>query len=472
MNPFRILLICLSLIISQLSYSQLDIWVTSIPANTPVADDIYIAGSFNDWSPDNPDYILTKDTDGTYFISLMPEVGTVEFKFTRGSWDSVEGNINGGFQPNHSLQYDGSASTEEIQILSWEDLGGTGTSTAAANVEILDTDFYIPQLDRNRRIWLYLPPDYSTSSKTYPVLYMHDGQNLFDEQSSFAGEWQIDESLNELFEQGDHGIIVVGIDNGGAHRINEYSPWPFNYQGQSYGGEGDAYIEFIVQTLKPFIDSQYRTRSGREHTGIMGSSLGGLISHYAAIEHQDVFGKAGIFSPSYWVSEEAYNHTSQIGKEEPMRFHMIAGQNESSSMVPDLLRMENTLRNAGFGDAEINRIVHPDGAHSEWYWAREFSDAYQWLFGNLSVSAELPKQVHPIVVHPNPANTYLEISLDRPSGDTFVEMYSLDGRLVLRHQLRNADTTLDVKHLTDSIYSLQIIDNQGIRWNQRLIVVR
>jgi hypothetical protein len=123
-----------------------------------------------------------------------------DLQASRGSWQTVEGNESGGFLPNRNFTF-GSADTLWIAILSWEDLGGTG-STAAENVIIMDEAFYMPQLNRHRRIWLYLPPDYETSGKDYPVLYMHDGQNLFDHYTSFAGEWEVDETLNCAFRSG------------------------------------------------------------------------------------------------------------------------------------------------------------------------------------------------------------------------------------------------------------------------------
>jgi metallo-beta-lactamase class B len=145
-------------------------------------------------------------------------------------------------------------------------------STATASVSILDTAFAMPQLERTRRIWLYLPPGYAASTRRYPVLYMHDGQNLFDAATSFAGEWGVDETLDSLHALGDPGVIVVGIDNGRMKRMDEYTPWHNTRYG---GGEGDAYVDFLTQTLKPYVDAHYRTLAERVHTGVAGSSMGG-----------------------------------------------------------------------------------------------------------------------------------------------------------------------------------------------------
>lgn len=159
----------------------------------------------------------------------------------------------------------------------------------------------MPQLDRNRKIWLYLPPDYSTSTKNYPVLYMQDGQNLFDNATSFAGEWQVDETLNSLFAGGDYGAIVVGIENGGGERLNEYSPW----NNPSYGGGlGDQYVAFLANTLKPYIDANYRTRPEPQFNALIGSSMGALISTYGATEFPNIFRKVGSLSPAVLVFDE------------------------------------------------------------------------------------------------------------------------------------------------------------------------
>jgi len=169
-------------------YGQVTLRITSIPGNTPSEATIYLAGSVNGWNAGSNDYILQPDGFGAYEITIPEGTGTVEYKFTRGSWATVEGNASGGFLPNRNFSFTGSPQTLILTIQSWEDLGGGNNSTAAANVQILSSNFYMPQLDRNRRIWLYLPPDYQTSTKNYPVLYMKDGQNLFDNLTSFSGE--------------------------------------------------------------------------------------------------------------------------------------------------------------------------------------------------------------------------------------------------------------------------------------------
>lgn len=372
------------LLLTQTVYAQLTLRITQLPANTPANSSIYVAGSIQGWDPGNADYHLIDVGNGVFEIEFTPSVGTLQFKFTRGSWETVEGNASGGSISNRTYNYTGGSSTLELTILSWEDLSGkSGTSTAASNVQILDEDFFMPQLNRSRRVWIYLPPDYDSLQKDYPVLYMQDGQNVFDAATSFSGEWEVDESLNQLFDNGDYGVIVVAIDNGENLRIDEYSPWNNPDYG---GGEGDEYMEFIVNTLKPHIDSNYRTLPSRKYTGLMGSSLGGLISLYGGIQYQDVFSKVGSFSPAYWFADECFDHVTNTGKQEPMKIYTIISALEGTTYLDNMYQMETTLMNAGFTSDELSRTLHNDGEHSEWYWAREFPAAYKWLFGDLDLT--------------------------------------------------------------------------------------
>ncbi|MCB0634663.1 MAG: alpha/beta hydrolase, partial [Lewinella sp.] len=328
-------LLCFPAVLS----AQLHVLVNSIPENTPYEAKIFIAGDFNDWASGDPDYQLYSNELGILELQLQLDAGPIQFKFTRGSWNTAEGNAEGNFRPNRQYNYPGGTDTLWLNIENWEGaVSGNASGTAVTNVSILSEDFYMPQLDRHRRIWIYLPPDYAITTKRYPVIYMQDGQNLFDRASSFSGEWEIDESLNTLISKGDRGVIVVGIDGGGEERINEYSPWVNPEYG---GGQGLRYAEFIVETLKPYIDEHYRTIPGPPATGIMGSSMGGLIALYTALEYQNVFGRVGIFSPSLWFSPQSLVQVTESGKEQDIRFYLMAGKQESSSMSAEMIALYN-----------------------------------------------------------------------------------------------------------------------------------
>ncbi len=438
--------------------AQLTLRVIDIPDNTPFESQIYVAGTFNGWQPGSEGYALEFLGEETYEITFSPQPGNLKFKFTRGSWETVEGNASGGFLPDRSYEYAGGPDTLELQILSWEN--GGDNSTAAENVRILDESFDIPQLNRTRRIWIYLPPDYEASGKHYPVLYMQDGQNVFDAATAFAGEWEVDESLNRLFGEGDEGIIVVAIDNGGSQRINEYSPW----QNPNYGGgEGEAYVDFLVEELKPHIDSKFRTRPEREFTGIMGSSMGGLISLYAAIEHQDVFGKAGIFSASFWFSGQAYTHVAHTGKQKDMRIYLIAGGQEGGggSQIEDMEAMYHTLLGAGFSQEEVKMTGHEDGQHSEWYWARESPEAYSWLFAGAGTTGLKPgAPVAEFRIFPNPAGDRLTVETDRPLAGLSYQILLPDGKAVGRHSPLEGKQ-VSVSGLKSGMYLLAFYNEEG-----------
>ncbi|MEM9820675.1 MAG: alpha/beta hydrolase-fold protein, partial [Bacteroidota bacterium] len=358
-----------------------------------------------------------------------------------------------------------------IDILSWEDLGpaGNGPSTATDNVLLLDQDFYIPQLDRSRRIWIYLPPDYQNTNKTYPVLYLQDGQNVFDAFTSFSGEWEVDESLNQLFDLGDEGAIVVAIANGGAERINEYSPWVNPNYG---GGEGALYVDFIVNTLKPYIDNNYRSRPEREYTGIVGSSMGGLIAMYAAIEHQEVFGKAGVFSPSFWFTDQAYNHVSNTGKEADTRIYLLAGDLESNgSVVAAIEAMYSTLIAAGFDAAEVNVHTHADGQHSEWFWAREFPDAYLWLCADPTTSTTTNNSTWKVSVFPNPAGELLYIHFQEPLLDNMsYQLYTTSGYKLLDRKINNRNIHIATNYLSSGTYWLNFLYQGKVRQTEKVII--
>lgn len=429
--------------------AQLTITVSSIPSSTPPDADIYIAGSFNGWDPGDPNYILTDHQDGTYSITFTPSPGLLEFKFTRGSWANVEGTTKGTFIPNRTYNYPGGTQSTSYSIAGWEDNPG-GISTAEENVEIIDEDFFIPQLNRTRRVWLYLPPDYSTSTKRYPVIYMQDGQNLFDVLTSFSGEWKVDESMNDLFDTGDYGAIVVGIDNGGGERINEYSPWLNPNYG---GGDGEAYADFLATTLKPYIDSTYRTLSGREYTAIAGSSLGANISMYAAIEHQDIFSKVGIFSPAFWFSDSSFIHLQAKGITQDLRVYFVAGQNESATIIADMMAMYDALIDAGQDESEMYFLSEADGAHSEWFWAREYPDCYEWLFGELILADQsIPEPLW--TIYPNPVSNYLTITTSHE--ELTYAIYSITGYMLLAGVLENG--SIDTSGLAPGLFYIQLRD--------------
>lgn len=251
------------------------------------------------------------------------------------------------------------------------------TSTATDNVQVLPYQFVMAELERQRSIRLYLPSSYHNSEKHYPVIYMHDGQNLFDDMTAFAGEWGVDESLNQLAEKQGIEVIVVGIDNDADFRMNELSPWENKRFGEA---QGKQYMDFVVEVVKPYIDTNFRTQSDRLHTAIMGSSMGGLISHYAIHAYPEVFSKAGIFSPSYWYSQDVFSFSKLKKAQLDARLYVMYGDKEGDGMIADTAKMQRQLRQQGHPRKNTLFKRVPNGEHNEKLWRAEFSEAVQWLF--------------------------------------------------------------------------------------------
>ena len=245
-------------------------------------------------------------------------------------------------------------------------------------IEIIEQEYKIPQLGRKRRIAALLPHDYHSSSRRYPVLYLNDGQNLFDENAPF-GNWAIDQELAGLAREGFGDIIVITIDHGGEDRITEYLPY-FN---PKFGkGEGLKYLEFLEETLIPYINKNFRTIADSEHTGIGGSSMGGLISLFAGLNYQKTFSKLMVFSPSLWIAPRIFQQAENFDAKLPVKLYIYAGGHESANHLPNVMRLQHRLRGRKkhFDNLDVHISLNPEGTHSEYFWRQEFPKAVKWLF--------------------------------------------------------------------------------------------
>ncbi len=259
--------------------------------------------------------------------------------------------------------------------------------SAVGNIKIREK-VWSPQLRNQRDIVVYLPPSYDLSEKHYPVLYMHDGQNLFDQATSFSGEWHVDETMERLYWEG-FEAIVVGISNIGGQRLAEYGPFADTYHGP---GRGDRYLDFIEQTLIPLINSDFRTLLGRKHTGIIGSSMGGLISLYAFFRPDSPFGLAGIMSPSIWYAGSAILEYVRQAEAQPGRIYLDAGTREYGGITEEdakrrsrtyyarVRRLKRILIHKGY--RPFHDLLHVEekwAGHNEPAWARRLPDALRFL---------------------------------------------------------------------------------------------
>lgn len=383
----RIILTLLLMIISQTAAAQhkVTVKITDFPASHR-EDPVFITGTFNAWKPAEEAFILQKTSDLSYEIEI-PNVpaGLLEFKFTRGDWQRLECSSEGQLLGPWTFTID-SDTVLTVQIAGWRD--DFPKSTASPQVHLLDASFFMPQLDRNRRIWIYLPQGYENSDVRYPVLYMHDGQDLFDEATSRGRtgpvEWAVDETIDAVATK----MIVVAVDHHTEinMRLTEYY---YDVNSDHERAEGAGYLAFIVETLKPYIDANYRTNPGKSDTFMAGASMGGLISLNAGLLYPDVFGALGLFSPSIWLD---FGHTEQRIDTMPdfssisgQRYFFYAGDNESRvkpdgsvvRMHDDVERVIGVLKEKS--DADIALKITPGGRHGAWHWRQVFPVFYDWL---------------------------------------------------------------------------------------------
>lgn len=363
----------------------------SVPSTTPSATAVYIAGNFQGWNPGSAAHALTKQADGTWQITLsLPDGAPIQYKFTRGSWATVEKGPNGEEIANRSYTPSGTA-TLNLTVANWAD---QPVSTIVGHVE----SFQFAPFMNGRKCWVYLPPGYATSTDRYPVLYMHDGQNLFDVATSFAGEWRVDEACEALIASGEiPPIIVIGIENAGGGRCNEYTPWAKSGTGgPCVGGGADTYLSAIRDVLIPEVNRRYRTRTGSRFTFMSGSSLGGLVSIYAAYGYSDVWGRVAAVSPSiWWREQELLGFAIQTGRPPTLdRYYQDMGTQESGftdnngngidDYIEDLRAMKTVALSQGFIENDDFKSLEAAGhSHNEFYWSQRMPGILRFLTGDL-----------------------------------------------------------------------------------------
>jgi len=238
-------------------------------------------------------------------------------------------------------------------------------------------------LKNERDIIVYLPPGYDDRpARSFPVLYMQDGQNLFDPATSFVQgmHWQVRETADRLIHAGAvQPLIIVGIYNVGKGRIREYTPTRMLRLG---GGRADKYARMILKELKPFIETKYRVLAGPKHTGIGGSSLGGLFSLYAGLHFSDVFGKVAALSPSIWWGHGWIHHYAEdVNVNLRPRIWLDAGTREGARLVPNVEKLRDILLHRGWVlDRDLHFDVIEGAEHNEAAWAKRVGPFLQFLF--------------------------------------------------------------------------------------------
>lgn len=349
----------------------------------PAGDDgrpVYISGNFNEWRTGDEAYRLQRVGPLDYrftFPKMKVLPPQVEYKYHRGNWDQVEIDLYGNPVDNRKVSWNGQRTvTDEVER--WLVDGKAYQQAYLPKIELLSEDFDIPDLIKTRRIAALLPHNYGQTDKRYPVLYLQDGQNLFDDYAPF-GSWGVDKKLALMAEQGFGDIIIVAIDHAEKDRISEFTP---SYHTRLGSGDGKKYVRFLADRLKPYVDRHFRTLPEREHTGIGGSSMGGLISIYAGLMYPEVYGKLMIFSPSLWVAPKIHFHFMNFYDPHDMQVYVYAGEGESENMVPNIRRFMGAFEENNKNAFRFELSLDPKGAHNEARWGQEFPKAIEWLFFN------------------------------------------------------------------------------------------
>ena len=367
-------------------------FIVTIPKEAKPPDVIYVAGGLDavgSWKADGAS--LRRGADGLYRGAVhLPKGAVLEYKITRGSWETVEKSKDGVDIANRSITVKAGAKVE-ITVESWASptTGPARQHSVTGDVRF-HKEFASKHLGNERTLAVYVPPGYEADSgQRYPVLYMHDGQNIFDAATSFLGiEWQVDETSERLIKAGRvRPVIIVGIYNN-ADRKEEYTPCRDKKHG---GGKGDLYAKFLVEEVKPFIDKEYRTLPDRKNTAVAGSSLGGLISLHICSKYPETFSMCGVVSPALmWcdgrVVKEAREHNDWM---KGTRFWLDMGSKEDrqiaefSKAVLSTRELVAVFDEAGLvpgRDYYYWEVV--DGEHNEAHWAARFDKILLYFFGS------------------------------------------------------------------------------------------
>lgn len=346
--------------------------VTFIVSTPPNTEHVTIAGNhpqLGNWNP-NEIYLDNIDTNLFEITITIPTNIDIEYKFTSGSWATEALNENRQIPNNHTFSIKNDTIIKHT-IHKWKDenpINGQITGTVQYH-----RVFYSPELDNYRDIVVWIPPSYQdTIQRCYPVLYLHDGQNVFDPSTSFAGDdWQLDETVTQLIEEGKlKEIIMIGIYNT-DDRTAEYSPKQ----------KGKEYSKFLIETLKPFIDSNYNTLTDPKNTAVMGSSSGGLISYHLAWEYPEVFSMAGCLSPAFLVDKsEIVKRVKSTDNGKSIKLVILNGTiGLETELQPAITDIINVLE-----EKQFNKLIYKifDGAeHNESAWAKQVEIPLLFFFG-------------------------------------------------------------------------------------------
>ena len=357
------------------------VFEVTVPANTPEGSSIHLSGNqpeLGDW--DGVGVQLTRSASGRFAASLSFPLGTtLEFKVTRGSWETVEKDERGGELANRTHTVTQQSETLAIAVATWRDLPPVPPEPGGLDFIRGVSSAY---LDHDRDLVIYLPPGYDADTAArYPVLYMHDGQNLMDPATSaFGVAWEVDDTAEALIGEGRiEPLIIVGVYNSPA-RMDEYTPAVDPEYG---GGRADDYGRFLAEELKPDIDAAYRTRPEAAVTGLAGSSLGGLVSMYLGMERSETFSRIGVVSPSvWWAGRDIVARVNALPGKLPLKVWLDIGTAEGGGeSVEDTRLLRDALVAKGWVlERDLIYREYAGATHDEAAWAARMDEILEALY--------------------------------------------------------------------------------------------
>lgn len=343
----------------------------------PVGEQLFVTGNqhiLGDWNAEG--LPLTRTDDNAWSgMAMVPTTEKLEYKITRGDWASEEALDSGSPSGNHIIEPGGDCSARHL-VAGWMDAVSGPTPQITGDYRFHE-GFHSRHLRFDRRVIVWLPPSYKESRATrYPVLYMHDGQQVFDPQTStWKQDWQVDECCTQLMEEDKLREIIVVAVYSTEDRFVEYNP-------SFAGGE---YTRFIIEELKPFIDREYRTLPDRANTAVAGSSMGGGISFFMAWTHPEVFFGAACLSPAFRFRDDnrLFDLVRDTARIPDIRlfFYCGLGDPTEQELAEGMYAMADLLRGRGFGANRILTTEEVAGQHNEMAWARHTPEWLQFLFG-------------------------------------------------------------------------------------------